>query len=169
MSSAEEFRRLLPPPRRRPGLLTILVRWRIEVALTAVAAVGWWYLGSRTLLLVLAALVGLAFGVPSLRTGSTRLLLAIVIPHRVRSSLIQAGVTDRAGRPPWVIGARARGDTIEVSVWLRSGTTQEDLSAATNVIGSACGAADVKVVYFGDRQDRAVVIVYRPRWGWPGR
>lgn len=169
MSPAEEFRRLFPAPRRKPGLLTILVRWRGEVALGAVVVVTWWYAGSRTLLTLIAVLAVVVVAVPPVRAGLRRLLLVIVVPHRVRSGLIQSGVTDRAGRPPWVIGARVHGETVFVSVWLRSGTTPEDLGSAAPVIASACGAAEVEVAQRGARRDRVSVIVYRPRWGCPGR
>jgi hypothetical protein len=31
------------------------------------------------------------------------------------------------------------------------------------------GATEVVVLHDGPRQDRAIVVVARPRWGWPGR
>jgi hypothetical protein len=52
---------------------------------------------------------------------------------------------------------------------LPSGLLVEDLAAVRTVLAVSCGATGVVVVRDGPRQDRAVVIVVRPRWGWPGR
>jgi hypothetical protein len=169
MSAPGGSRRLFPPPRRRPGLLTILVRWRVELVIAAAMGTMCWFAGYWVLLTVVAVAVLTAIVFPSARVGLVGLLQAIVIPHRVRSALIQAGVTDRAGRPPWILYARVHGETVFVRIWLRSGTTATDLDEATEVIGTSCGAAKVAVTRRSARQDRAIIVVYRPRWGWPGR
>src|SRR5256885_15803881 len=111
MTPADELRRLFPAPRRRPGVLTILVRWRVEIAAAAAVATAWWYAGGEIVLSVTAALAVLVVCMPPLRTRLVDLLLIIVVPHRVRSGLIQAGVTDRAGRPPWGVWTTGHGDT----------------------------------------------------------
>lgn len=169
MSTAGGFRRLIPPPRRRPGLLTIIVRWRVEFASGTALIIAFVYVGGQFVLLTAATFAVLVLVLPAARSRCVRLLQAVVTPHRVRSGLIQAGVTDRAGRPPWITYAWVRGETVLVHVWLRSGTTPGDLRGAADVITSACGAAQVEITHRSARQDRAIVVVYRPRWGWPGR
>jgi hypothetical protein len=169
MSATDGFRRVFPPPRRKPGLLTILVRWRLEVLAAAFVAAVWWRLGAGVVLAVVAVVVVLVAAVPPVRAVAVRLARIVVIPHRVRSALIQAGVTDRAGRPPWLLGARVHGEAVVVWVWLRSGTTSADLRDSVGVIAAACGAVDVEISRDSARLDRATVIVHRPRWGVLGQ
>ena len=163
------FRRILPPPRRKPGIGTIAVRWRIELLLgTAITLwavlLGWLTIG------VVAVAAGVALAVnPSARRGAVRVLQAVIVPHRVRSGLVQSGVTDRSGRLPWLVRAYSRGETVLVHVWLRAGTTPGDLRRARVVLRTACGAAEVDIHNHPTRHDRAVIIVFRPRWGWFGK
>jgi hypothetical protein len=90
-------------------------------------------------------------------------LHAIVVSRRVRSGLVRAGVADRAGRLPWIVGAKPFGEAVLVSLWLRAGTTLDDLYRAVPVIEAACGAAKVVVTHHTPHRDRAVLIVLRPR------
>ena len=166
MTTDDDLRRLLPPPRGRPGLIAILVRWRAELILAALLLAGWKAVGSAVAGIVLMALVILVVAVPPVRRAAVAVGQVLVVPHRVRSGLVQAGVTDRSGRPPWLVAARARGEAVLVTVWLRAGTTQDDLRRAAPVIAGACGALHVEVLATSPRQDRALVVVARPRWGW---
>lgn len=162
------LRRVLPAPRRKPSLASVAVRWRLELLLTAAFA-GWWVLVGPLVLGIVAVAVALMLVVnPSARRGLVGVLRALVVPHRVRAGLVQAGVTDRGGRLPWLVRSYARGETVFVNVWLRAGTTTGDLRRARAVLRAACGAADVDVHPHRTRHDRATVVVYRPRWGWPG-
>jgi hypothetical protein len=162
------LRRVLPAPRRKPSLGTIVVRWRLELMLAA-GVTGWWLLLGWLPLAIGAVALALMLAVnPSARRGVTRVLRAVVVPHRVRSGLLQSGVTDRSGRLPWLVRSYARGETVFVHVWLRSGTTIGDLRRARAVLRAACGAADVDVHNHPTRHDRAVIVIYRPRWGWFG-
>lgn len=165
----EPMRRLLPPPRRRPGLIELFIRWRAEIAVGTFVVLAVQLVGATVVSVVGAVLALLVALVPPVRQVAVGVLLAVVTPHRVRSGLVQAGVADRSGRLPWLVFARHHGDVVLVHVWLRSGTTPEDLRRAAPVIRSACGAADVEVARLSPRYDRAVLIVARPRWGWPGR
>lgn len=166
MSGAgDEMRRLLPPPRRRPGPLTILIRWRVELTLLAALA-GLWQLAGRAAVVWLAVGLLALTALPAVHRGVLDLLNTLIVPHRVRSGLIQAGVAGRRGHLPWLVLARPRGDAVVVHVWLHSGTTIEDLRQAELVLTTACGAADVLVAQPSARQDRAWLIVARPRWGW---
>jgi hypothetical protein len=163
--TGDDFRRLLPPPRRRPGPISIVVRWRIEIAAVVVAALAVHVLGGRSVAICAVACVALLITSPGARRAALGVVRAVVIPHRVRAGLVQAGVADRAGRLPWLVAARPHGDAVRVTVWLRAGTSLRDLLQATPLIATACGARDVDVERYSARQDRAVLIVIRPRWG----
>jgi hypothetical protein len=166
------FRRITPPPGRSrwPGLVAVLVRWRVELVAAALIGGVWHLVGGIALGLAALAVAMVAAAVPTVRHGLVGGLLTVVVPHRVRAGLVQAGVGDRSGRPPWLLWARPIGAKgVVVSVWLRAGTTPSDLRAAAPVIAAACGATAVEVEQHGDRNDRAELHVVRPRWGWPGR
>jgi hypothetical protein len=166
------FRRITPPPGRArwPGLLAVLMRWRAELLLGGAVGALWHFAGGFAVGLVALVVAVLAAVVPAVRHGLIGALQTIVVPHRVRAGLVQAGVGDRSGRPPWLPWARPTGAKgVVVGVWLRAGTTPGDLRGATSVIGAACGAAVVEVEQHGSRDDRAEFHVVRPRWGWPGR
>lgn len=169
MTADDPLRRLLPPPRHRPGLLSIVVRWRGELALLAAVVSTVHLLGPRTAAVVGATVAMVAALVPAFRRVALGTLRCLATSHRIRVGLIQAGVTDRSGRPPWLVLARYRGDAVLVHAWLRAGTTPEDLERAAPVLRTACGAAEVEVIRISPRYDRAVLVVSRPRWGWPGR
>jgi hypothetical protein len=163
------YRRLLPPARRRPGVLAVLLRWRAELLLAGIVA-GMWQLTGAIGVAVAAGSIGLAAALtPEVRTSLRQVLSCVVTLHRVRAGLVQAGIADRSGRLPWLMWARPIGEnSVLVSVWLRAGTTAGDLRDATAVLATACGAADVTVEHRTMRADRALLLVARPRWGWPG-
>ncbi len=163
------LRRLLPPPRRRPGVLTVLVRWRIELLLLGGIVTAWYHAGATAVLVTVLMVALLATLIPPVGRVVLGVVLAVVVPHRVRSGLVQSGVVDRTGRPPWIVWARPHEDTVLLEVWLRAGTTAEDLREAAPVVAAATGATRVEVGQRSSRRDRAVVVVHRPRWGWPGR
>jgi hypothetical protein len=167
----EVFRRLVPPPGRArwPGLLTVLVRWRAELLLAGVVAALWHWAGGLVVGILGLVVAVLAAAVPTVRHGVVGVTRTLIAVHRVRAGLVQAGVGDRTGRPPWLPWARPTGPKgVVVGVWLRAGTTPGDLRAAAPVIAAACGAAVVEVEQHG-RDDRAELHVVRPKWGWPGR
>jgi hypothetical protein len=163
-------RRLLPPPRRRPGILAVLLRWRAELLLAGILA-GLWQLVGTIGVTIAACSIGLAAVLsPEVRTALRQVLSCVVTLHRVRAGLVQAGVADRSGRLPWLMWARPIGENaVLVSVWLNAGTTSDDLRGAATVLATACGAAGVTVGHRTMRADRALLLVARPRWGWPGR
>jgi hypothetical protein len=164
--TGDDFRRLLPPPRRRPGLLAMCVRWRIEIVTVVAVTAAWQRFGATTLTLGVLMLTSVLIIVPVTRRLALGLLQAVVVPHRVRSGLVQGGVADRSGRLPWIVAARPRGDAVQVTVWLRSGTSVRDLTGAMPIVATACGARGVEVERYSERQDRVMLLVVRPRWGW---
>src|SRR5690349_8052096 len=149
----DNFRRLLPPPRRRPGLLAVCVRWRIEIVSVVVVTAAWRQFGAATLALGVLMLTSALIVVPVTRRPALGLVQAVIVPHRVRSGLVQAGVGDRSGRLPWIVAARPDGDAVQVTVWLRSGTSLGDLSGASPLVATACGARSVEVERYSERQD----------------
>jgi hypothetical protein len=169
MTAEGEWRRWLPPPRRRPRLLAVVIRWRIEIVLLVGGIAAWRQAGTLAMEIVVGASCLLLAAVPVVRRVSGCAFATVVAPHRVRSGLVQAGVTDRAGSPPWLIWAAPVGRSVHVRVWLRAGTTVSDLRGAVPVLAAACGAAHVEVVQLSYRQDRATIIVVHPRWGLLGR
>lgn len=172
MSGEGEYRRMLPPPgrARRPGLITVLVRWRGELLLCGLV-VWLWQVAGGIAVGIVGVVVGLSAAfLPTVRHGLTGALRTLVTWHRVRVGIAQAGIYDRGGRLPWLPWARPIGAKgVTVGVWLRAGTTGGDLRGATEVIATACGATAVEVEQHGDRTDRVRLHVVRPRWGRPGR
>lgn len=163
MSADDDLRRLLPPPRRHPGLLVVCLRWRVELLIAGCLAAGFQTLGGVVTGVLLVGLGLLVVAVPVVRRWVIAFGRTLVVTHRVRSGLVRAGVGD--GRLPWLVAARARGDAVLVSVWLRAGTMQQDLHRAAPVVAAARGAAHVEVLRYSPRRDRAVLVVVRPRWG----
>lgn len=165
VTGGPDWRRLLPPPYRRPGLTTLLLWWRVEVLLALGAGVLWHYGGPRIVGLLAAVAVLVLTTSATGRAVAMAVWQLLAVPHRVRTAFVQAGVTSRQGRLPWIFYARPSGDGVEVSVGLRSGITLRDLCGAVPVIRGACGATYVEIVSRPGRPDRAVIVVVRPRRG----
>jgi hypothetical protein len=160
-----DWRRILPPPRRRPGPLTVLVRWRVEILLLVVVAAVWHVAGGAALGILAVVLASLVLTIPAVRPGALLVWQLLAVPHRVRAAFVQAGVATRSGYLPWVFWARPDGQAVRVAVGLRSGIAVRDLRDAVPVILSACGAAQVEIVPSPDRADRVAVAVISPRRG----
>ena len=165
MSGGPDWRRLLPPPYRRPGLATRLLWWRIELLLALLIGALWHYAGPRVVELLAGVLALVLATTPTGRAAAVRVWQLLAVPHRVRAALVQAGVASRQGRLPWLFHARTTGGNVVVSVGLRSGTTLRDLRDAVPVIRGACGAVHVEIVSRPGRPDRATVVVVHPRRG----
>ncbi len=144
----------------------MLVRWRAEFLLLGLVAGLWYLVGGEAVGWIAGITVLLARLVPPFGQALVGVVQAMIASHRVRSGLVQAGIADREGRLPWITAFRPQGDAVVVSLWLHSGTCPDDLRAAAPVIATACGAADVEVLQRSSRQDRAVIMLARPRWGW---
>ena len=160
-----DWRRILPPPRRRPGPLAVLVRWRVEILLVVAVAAVWYLAGGVTVGILVAVVASLVLTIPTARPGALLVWQLLAVPHRVRAAFVQAGVATRSGYLPWVFWARPDGQAVRVAVGLRSGIAVRDLREAVPVIQSACGATEVEIVPSPDRADRAAVVVVRPRRG----
>jgi hypothetical protein len=172
-----DVRRFFPPLRRRPQPAVVVARWWFELAHAGVFAAASW-----SAIELLGGPGAIAFG---LAAGSTLAVAAakiewardalfcdvqrMIVPHRLRLGFVRGGVLTRDGRMPAIVRSKCRVDQARFWVRLPSGLVVEDIDAARRVLAGSCGATDVVVVGDGPRQDRAVVVVIRPRWGWPGR
>jgi hypothetical protein len=169
MTDSADRRRLHPPPRRRPGPVAILIRWRVEVLLLVVLASVWHAWGTRSLGIVLSAALVLAVVSPPVRRFVLLAWHLLAVPHRVRSAFVHAGVPNRQGYLPWLFLASPAGiAAVRVYVGLPSGVTLRDVRQAIPVIVTACGAEEVNVLGHPRRADRLTVVVTKPQWGLLG-
>ena len=175
--TAADVRRFFPPLRRRPQPLIIIARWWYELAAVALLGAASWsavgLLGGPGAV-ALGLGVGAAVATAAMRIEPVRDALFVaaqraIVPHRLRLGFVRGGVITRNGRLPAIVRSRCRLDQARFWVRLPSGRLVEDLAAAGRVLAVSCGATDVAVFRDGPRQDRAIVVVVRPRWGWPGR
>ena len=170
----DDIRRLFPPERPRPNPLVLLSRWWLEITLAAgvfvVARTAVDVLGSvGASVLGVAAVVTVAGG--AFRFDTFRELLLggyqrLIVPHRARLGILHSGATNRRGKLPTIIRSRCRADQVRLWLHLPAGVVITDLAVAKDVIAASCGAASVVVLPDGVRQDRVVLVVVRPRWGW---
>jgi hypothetical protein len=172
-----DVRRFFPPLRRRPLLVVVVARWSYELAIVALLGAASWSAvgllgGPGAIALGLGAGATAAVAAAKLEPVRDALFVAAqraIVPHRLRLGLVRGGVITRDGRLPAIVRTRCRVDQARFWVRLPSGLLVEDLAAAVRVLAGSCGATDVVVFRDGPRQDRAIVVVARPRWGWPGR
>lgn len=172
-----DVRRFFPPLRRRPLLVVVVARWWYELAIVALLGAASWSAvgllgGPGAVALGLGAGATAAVAAAKLEPVRDALFVAAqraIVPHRLRLGLVRGGVITRDGRLPAIVRTRCRVDQARFWVRLPSGLLVEDLAAAVRVLAGSCGATDVVVFRDGPRQDRAIVVVARPRWGWPGR
>jgi hypothetical protein len=172
-----EVRRFFPPLRRRPRPLVVLARWWYELSGAALLSAASWSAvgllggpGAVALGLGVGATTAVAAAkVEPVRGALFAVAQRAIVPHRLRLGFVRGGVITRDGRMPAIVRSRCRVDQARFWVRLPSGLLVEDLAAAGRVLAGSCGATDVVVFRDGPRQDRAVVVVIRPRWGWFGR
>jgi hypothetical protein len=151
---------------RRPGLLAWLVRCRVELAAITSGSLLAHVVDPAVIGLLMATAGILVASVPAARHRATRAYQLVLLPHRVRSALAEAGAVDRRGRLPWVLWALPAGpNAARVEVKLRAGVTFEDLHGAVSNLGVACAAQEVKVFLHKRRPDRARIFLIRPHWG----
>src|SRR4051812_44982285 len=105
MATDDDLRRLWPPPRRRPNIFDILLRWRVEVVLVALAVAAWHHIGARAIAIGGAITLVSVLLIAPVRHLAVRCWELLISPHRVRAGLVQSGVADRSGALPWVLWA----------------------------------------------------------------
>jgi hypothetical protein len=175
--TSADVRRFFPPLRRRPQPVVAVARWWYELTIAALLGAASW---SAVELLGGPGAVALGFAVGGtaavaaakvepVRDALFGVLQRAIVPHRLRLGFVRGGVITRDGRLPAIVRSRCRVDQARFWVRLPSGLLVEDLASAGRVLAGSCGATEVVVLHDGPRQDRAIVVVARPRWGWPGR
>ena len=169
MTDSADYRRIHPPPRRRPGPLAILVRWRVEVLLLCALVSAWKALGTLIVGITVLSLLLVTTVSPPIRRLVLLAWHLVAVPHRVRSAFVQAGVANRQGYLPWLFVASPAGiAAVAVYVGLPSGIALRDVRQAVPVIVTACGAEKVDVLAHPTRADRLTVVVVNPQWGLLG-
>jgi hypothetical protein len=171
-----DVRRFFPPLRRRPHPVVVVARWWYELAIVALLGAASWSAvgllggpGAVALGIIAGVTAAIVAGlVEPVRDALFGVLQRAIVPHRLRLGFVRGGVITRDGRLPAIVRSRCRIDQARCWVRLPSGLLVEDLAAAGPVLAVSCGATGVCVFPDGPRQDRAIVVVARPRWGWPG-
>jgi hypothetical protein len=172
-----DVRRFFPPLRRRPLPAVVVARWWFELATAGLLAAASWAVvelvgGPGAVACGFAAGATLAVAtakIESVREAVLGTVQRMIVPHRLRLGFVRGGVATRDGRLPAIVRSQCRFDQARCWVRLPAGLLVEDLVGARRVLAGSCGATAVEVFPDGPRQDRALVVVIRPRWGWPGR
>jgi len=136
----------------RPGILGFTWQWRYELAFAA---------GTPAAATVIGLTLGLTTLIATAATATTILAAALIWPasrkrlkarawcviteHRVRTGCANAWVQSRNGRLPIVVRTKPTGYGERVTVWCRAGITADDLTAARDIIATACWAREVRV------------------------
>jgi hypothetical protein len=150
-------------PRRRPFPLTVVWRWRYELALTAAIA------GAVTALLhilgtewgvITASALAAAFG-PPWPAPAADLAWLVITPHRLRTGFSQARLRTAGGRLPVIMRTTRAPFGERVRVWCPAGISAEDLRSARPLLRAACWAADVRVTRDGQHAHIVTVDVIR--------
>lgn len=136
----------------RPGVLGSAWYWRYELAIAAglpaaATAIGL-TLGARWLIAAAATatvLLAIALSWPVTRKRVKAPAWCVITEHRVRTGCAQAWVQSRNGRLPIVIRTKPAESGERVTLWCRAGITADDLTAARDIIATACWAREVRV------------------------
>jgi len=140
-------------PVSRPGLLSLIWNWRWEFILLATSTTVALAIAITTGIVALAAVSGAGLAIittllcwsPARKRIKAR-FWCIITPHRVRAGCAQAWVQTRQGKLPIVVWTSPTDYGERVLLWCRAGITPRDISAAREVIATACWAADVRVL-----------------------
>ena len=124
-------------------------RWRTELILIAVlAAVLRWLDLMITLLwagIILAAFLGLLFGVPHPRRFITRRFWCVLARHRLHRLCYEARLHTRVGRLPLILWIRPTRVGERAWILCRAGICAEDFEAHLGELRAACYARDARV------------------------
>ena len=133
----------------RPGVITVLWRWRTELALIAAALLAWRLVASLAgpiVTIVLGVIVaGLLAGIPATRNAIKTHGRATLTRHQLYAAFREIRATTRAGRLPLVVWIRPTPAGERAVIWCRAGVCAEDLHSQVDRIRTACWAKDVRV------------------------
>jgi len=124
-------------------------RWRTELLILGglLAALAWLsgQITIRWAAVVLAAALGIIFGVPHSRRFTVRRFWCVLARHRFCRLCWEARLHTRAGRLPVVLWTRPTRVGERLTVWCRAGTCAEDFAQHTGELAAACYAREARV------------------------
>jgi hypothetical protein len=125
-------------------------RWRTELTTLSglLAAFLWLWSQLHVLLLaglVLAAFLGLVFGLPWSRRFVVARFWCVLARHRFQRLCWEVRLHTRAGRLPVVMWTRPTKVGERLFVWCRAGVAAEDFTRHTGELRAACYARDARV------------------------
>ena len=124
-------------------------RWRTELlTLGGLGAALIWLTRQVTIypaVVVLAAAIGILFGLPWSRRFITRRFWCVLARHRFHRLCWEARLHTRAGRLPVVLWTRPTKVGERLTVWCRAGIAAEDFEQHTGELRAACYARDARV------------------------
>lgn len=140
------------PKQSWPAVLVgMLIRWRAELALTAVTIVVLVWLDGRTNTVVMWLIVGGTLAVVAVLPWSRRFVLArfwcVLDRHRLRTCLRTAKIRtmNLDGALPFLLWARPTKTGERVWMWTRAGSSADDLENVLGYIAPACYARSARL------------------------
>lgn len=138
------------PSRSAWGLLLAPWRWRYELGLGVGSPLGLDALAEAThpiaaICVALTVVTGYV-GWPAARHWLHARLWCVLVPHRLRVGMAEAGVTSWSGRLPTVLWTSARPRGVRVLLWCPAGVDVHAFQATRSELAAACWAVEVEVV-----------------------
>ena len=125
-------------------------RWRTElITLAALTAAYCWLWSQLTLIwaaVVLAAFLGIVFGLPWSRRFTVRRFWCVLSRHRFHRMCFEGRLHTRTGRVPPVLWVRPTKVGERLTIWLRAGLSAEEFEKHTGELRAACYAREARVV-----------------------
>lgn len=162
---ANEFYEKFGPHRRRPFPILVFWRWRWELGATLSTYWLGWAVGPVTMgcALGLVAVVGL--GWPPARAVLTARARAVIVQHRLRVGMVQAGVLSWSGWLPAILWTSPTAIGARVVLWCPAGVDVNAFFGTHQLLAAACWASEVRV-YRHSRWANVVVLVVVARPGY---
>jgi len=124
-------------------------RWRTELTVLASLTAAYLWLWRQTTdvwaAVVLAAFVGIVFGLPWTRRFTVRRFWCVLSRHRFQRMCFEGRLHTRNGRVPAVLWVRPTKVGERLFVWVRAGLAAEDFAQHTGELRTACYARDARV------------------------
>ncbi len=169
-SGAHDFLRNFGPRRRRPNPVLALWRWRWEAGVFLGLPWGLDALAGATHPAVSAA-VGVSAAATAAAWRPARFFLTeharcIMVQHRLRVGMVQAGIWSHSGWLPAVLWAKPVARGARVLLWCPAGVDVFAFLHNREQLAAACWAADVEVARHPQRANVVVLLVVaRPEAG----
>jgi hypothetical protein len=140
-----------PKQTKALAILGVVIRWRVELLLLActVTAVVWLntHTDTVTMWLALGALVVVVFAVPVSRRFVTTRFWCVLDRHRLRTCLRNAKIRtmNLDGALPFLLWSRPTKTGERVWVWVRAGSSADELEHVLGYIAPACYAREARL------------------------